>query len=101
MQSTADLLKLAADLKHLSSVSSGMKRNAEDDDTANIVTYEGRFLFSFLVVSYLMFTIAISSSSTGEVFPLENARKKAKQNKRKRSQMKEGHRQSCSRLAQE
>ncbi len=100
MQSTADLLKLAANLKHLSSVSSGMKWNAKDDDTANIVTYEGRFLFSFLVVSYLMFTIAISSSSTGEVFPLENVQKgKAKQEKKVTNERR--HRQSCSQLAQE
>ncbi len=48
MQSTADLLKLADDLKHLSSVGSGMKRKAKDDDPANIITHEGGFLFLFL-----------------------------------------------------
>ncbi|PBK98162.1 hypothetical protein ARMGADRAFT_1026257 [Armillaria gallica] len=88
-QSTVDLLKLAADLKHLLSVSSGMKWKAEDDDAANTITHEGRFSFLFLAVLYLMFTTVISSSSPGGVFPLEKAREKAKQNMRKRSQVKE------------
>ncbi|PBK88631.1 hypothetical protein ARMGADRAFT_1033965 [Armillaria gallica] len=74
-QSTADLLKLAANLKHLSS-------KAEDDHAANTITHEGRLSFLFLAVLHIF-------KPAWRSFPLEKAHEKAKQNMRKRSQVKE------------
>lgn len=87
MQSTAELLQLAANLKHLSSVGSHMKRKA-DDTVDKSFSHEGEFLFLTGLITHLLNRSAAGSSSGGVCS--EDTCEKAKPGKKKRSQVKDG-----------